>query len=273
MKRIAILGVSLLLLGFGCSDLNRKVSVQNPFITEEPSHEQFEATSRSIELKKGLSLNIRPTFLGVTGTVNDILATEDGLTEVEVTEVDESFKISWSKSDETNGTLNASKFSMADSMTLPAFWDEGDQEISYNGIIWLSYEVFEELTNEGQTEWGLGLSNNILGTTSDLLRLFRSVADKLFEEDKTPAQTKSPFTITAKGDPVVFPLRVNGKIENVSVVLAEGWFANYVILNNPQNPLILKVNINPLAVGALDTFKDLGVDTQSVGYEVTSVSF
>jgi len=273
MKRIAIIGISLLLLGVGCSDLNKKISVQNPFITEEPSHEQFEASSHAIELKKGLNLSIRPTFLGITGTVNDILATEDGLTEVEITEADQSLKISWSRSDETNGTLNASKFSMADSMTLPAFWDEGDQEITYSGIIWLSSEVFEELTKEGQTEWGLGLSNNLLGTTSDLLRLFRSVADKIFEKDNTQEKIKSPFTIIAKGDPVVFPLRVNGKIENVSVILAEGWFANYVILNNPQNPLILKVNINPLAIGALDTFKDLGVDTQSVGYEVTTVSF
>ena len=62
------------------------------------------------------------------------------------------------------------------------------------------------------------------------------------------------------------------KIENVGVLSARSWFADYVILKNPENPLVLKVSVNPLAAEALNVFAPLKIDTREIGYEITSIS-
>lgn len=275
MKRVFAFVLLLPLLGAGCDfdfDLNRKVTVRNPFQTEDVSVERFKERSLSLALEKDASYELRPTFLNVTGTVSDVLGHEDGLRRITVTEVEkEDLVLEWSAKDgdtEREGMIEAKDFRASQRMLLPAFWKEGGTELDKNGVIWLSPTAFRELRDEGRTEWQLGIGNTVTDAASSALQKFQEVVGKLFGEEE---EARTAFTLEKKGEIQAFPMRIDGKVDHLRAIQASSWFADYVILDNPANPLILKLNINSVAVGAMDAFIPLGVDTKEIGYEITAI--
>ena len=65
-----------------------------------------------------------------------------------------------------------------------------------------------------------------------------------------------------------FELRVDARRTVVRTILARNWFAEYVVLDSEDNPLILRTTLNPLSGGALDVFSPL-MDLKAVlGYQV-----
>lgn len=275
MKKLFLFFLLFPLLGAGCNfdfDLNRKVTVRNPFQTEEVSAERFEERSRSLAFEKGVSYELRPTFLNITGTVSDVLGQEDGLRRVEVTFADATgFDLAWSMKDgetEKAGNIFVESVVAADRMFLPAFWEEGDTALNDNGVIWLSPSAFRELNEDGRTEWQLGIGNTVTDAASDALQKFQEIIGKLFGEEE---EVTTAFTLEKKGEIPAFPMRIDGRVEHLKAIQASSWFADYIILDNPENPLILKLNINSVAVGAMDAFIPIGVDTKEIGYEITAM--
>ena len=67
-------------------------------------------------------------------------------------------------------------------------------------------------------------------------------------------------------------LIVNGKETKVSVIRAHNWYGEMVVLNNPQNPLILRMSFNPLTTAAAEIMgKEKGLKTL-FGYEIKSLN-
>lgn len=224
-------------------------------------------------LQEGLSFSLRPSFLGVTGTVSDVLGAEGERT-VRVTAVEpgKNFSLEWETTDES-GSIAVREYAGSRDLFLPVFWKAGVAELAGNGVLWLSPEAYAELTDRGSTDVRLGLGGGALERAADLLASFNAVISRLSQSATSTAPAlPEPFLTAFKGESAVFPLRIDGNVENVRVILAKSWFADYVILKNPENPLVLKVSVNPLAAEALQVFAPLKIDTRAIGYEITSIS-
>lgn len=302
MKRFLLMGAAMVLLGAGCIpdiDLNQKVTDLNPFKTEAVSRTRRLETTRGIGFTHGQTLTIRPTFLGITGTVADVLGEEDGKMEAKL-DLSNGSAFEWVRKDyreteesmerralhiseglegappesefqsrTTEGRLTFKKTEDDRRMLLPLFWDEGDTEVSKNGILWLPQDAHGRLKQGQKVEWSLGLGISALDTASDILTKFNDTVEQLFGEDED--EGASPFDLELVTEDGIFAIRIDGKVETVEVLQAKSWFADYIILDNPENPVILKVSVNPVAAGALEAFSPLGVDSKAIGYEITAI--
>jgi hypothetical protein len=274
MRRLSVIVATLLLVGAGCTGdiagfLGSKIRLPSlPFM---PSAGDPAAAALAVRSAPGTKILLRPTFLGVTGTLNDVLGTTEGLRIATIQSYGkDAAGLTWTEG-ERKGEVSAAKTAEAGAMLLPAFWKDGKTAIEGNAVIWLSAKAYAELAESGKTEWRVGLADAELGTAAALLKTFNGLAAKLSASATATAPAASPFLLAVTGDDVVFPLRVGGKIENVRAIRATSWLADYLILKNPENPLILKVNVNPLAISALNAFKTLGIEPDKIGYEAVGV--
>ena len=272
--RSATLVAALILAGAGC-DLSTKITLKNPFGLIRGGVDDSATATAAVRLEQGFGFSTRPSFLSVTGTISDLLGA-DGERKTTVESVsDDAVKISWKETKdgkERSGTVTAAGRAEADEMLLPAFWKEGDVSVSGNGIVWLSKDAFAGLKADGVTEWRLGLpGEKTVGTVDAALKAFNSISASLSGTASASA-TSTPFTLRKTGSSANFPLPWNGGSATFRVIFASSWFADYAILDNAENPLILRVSVHPLALTALDKLQPLGVDAKAVGYEVVSLT-
>ena len=157
-------------------------------------------------------------------------------------------------------------------MLPPVFWKPEQATLEGNAGLWLSRSAYDELLSRGATEWRLGFGDAALGAAAKALKTMQTVSTLLAGASGTPGAAIEPFRLELKSAATILPVRLDGRLEAVQVLLARNWFAEYVILKNPENPLILKVSVNPLAVEALKAFEPLKIDTATLGYEITSLS-
>jgi hypothetical protein len=69
-----------------------------------------------------------------------------------------------------------------------------------------------------------------------------------------------------------YPLTVNGKEIRVKAIRARNWFGEIVVLKNPENPLVLKLSLNPLTYGAAGAVAK-SADLKNVfGYEIAKLN-
>lgn len=302
MRRLILIVGALTLLGVGCIpdiDFNRKLTDVNPFGTDSVSRAKRIEDTRSIRFEDGLSLVLRPTYLGVTGTVADVFGDEHGRTEARL-DLSSGSALEWKRADRreteesvanrdahesegregsppprvfaivtTEGRLNFVRSEEDRKMLLPAFWQEGESTVLDNGILWLTKDAHARLKQGQKVEWSLGMGSPVLDTASDILGAFDGAVEKLFGDGEDGKG--SPFDLELVTEDGLFAVRIDGRVETVEVLQVKSWFATYLVLDNPDNPLILKVGVNPVAASALDAFSPLGVDTKALGYEITEI--
>jgi hypothetical protein len=270
-----ILTSALLLLGAGC-DLGAKVSLRWPFELSKPEAPDVSEAAMALKTSIGATLVIQPSFLGVTGTLADLVGSVEGVKTATVKAFGPGARaeIEWTEKSapERSGTVATESSEAAHEMFLPVFWKPGERAKTAASLIWLSPEAWRELDGKGSTEWKLGLGGEAsVDAALKTLQAFNDLASRLSGGSAASATATSPFRMRATGSPA-FPLRVDGELVNVKTIKASSWFADYVVLANPENPLILKVSVNPVAVGALDALKPLEADVSALGYEITSIS-
>lgn len=263
---------ALLLMGAGCQPVQRLQAALATFPRlRQPVHDAGEM-SRTIEFKPGLSFIIRPTSLGVTGSVDEVFGEEGRLLHVTVREADPeaSSLLEW-KTSAATGTLELRSFEGARAMLLPAFWPAGTGQAVQNGGIWMSRAAFASLQGEGSTEWRLGLAERALSVVSEAFQTFNTLAIA-YAGAASSSPLGSPFQLRKAGTSNTFPLLLNGRLELVRVVRASSWLADLLILDHPENPLILKVVVHPVARPALMALEPASVHWKEMGYEITSIS-
>ena len=261
----------LLLSGAGC-DLDARVGLRNPFIGIPSPEDRSEAVTASLGRTSGASFVLHPSYLGVTGAV-DALIGAGTETRVRLTGSGTgTASIAWERGAET-GTVLSKGFERSRSLLLPAFWKAGEREADGNGLLWLSPEAYQELNTLGMTDLRIGLGDGAFDAASKALQAFNAIAKRLsVSATSTPSVPDRPFAAALKGESSVFPVRIDGKLERLRVLTVRSWFAEYVILKNPENPLVLKVSVNPVSMEALRAFAPEGVDPQAVGYEITALT-
>ncbi len=151
----------------------------------------------------------------------------------------------------------------------PAYWPTESIPAKSTSAIWVSNEVFEELTRTKTATVYFGITDQFLFGALNTAKQFSNAIDALKGEAKK-IEGKTDVDLTqADAELAEWPLNVNGKDIKVQVIKARNWFGEIVILNNPQNPLILKMTFNPLTKGVLDIVAGDGFLQTLLGYEIT----
>lgn len=175
---------------------------------------------------------------------------------------------------ELSGSIAADALDDGSRISLPSEWQESEVELtgSANTVIWLSKSQYDELTATRYTHLAIGLFDASLQTAGDAAAAVKSLIVKITSDSGASAVAESDVTeISASADWGTYTLKVDGKNVRVQTIQAENKFASYTILANPDNPIILKVELKAWAYGteALGIISD---ELQISGYSITQIS-
>ncbi|MFA6131623.1 MAG: hypothetical protein WC702_00950 [Patescibacteria group bacterium] len=296
MKATSLLftaGLALLLVGAGCS---------SPPTTAL----EAQAASEAVALSAGSSLIIKQTVFGLGGVFAETVA-GNNLAEYQVSIYSFSpadlVAFTWTSTSEqeteasltarmtyeaTNhpigdsstaptpvyetvtktGSFDSTALNNAVNVLLPAYWAEGEQSFEDNSIIWLSKQQYDGLVNTKTATLSLGLFDEKISSLLEMSDKVQGALNALQQKAETASQSEDIYKLTAKDSWQTYSLTIDGKEQTVQTIEASNWFGSYVILANPENPLILKATLNPFALGSFDLSSPL---SSFLGYEVTEI--
>lgn len=157
-------------------------------------------------------------------------------------------EIEWSVTKDgvsTTGTVTNINLQNSHAAQLPAYWQKGKQSLADEKTgIWLSDDAFQELSRTKQTILNYGIFDEDAQTISKSDPGFKTAYDALRQRAGTDGKTHDLTLMKADAEPIEWKLSVNGKERTVSAWKARNWFGEIIVLNDRQNPLILKLNLN-----------------------------
>ncbi|MBI4138565.1 hypothetical protein HY479_00235 [Candidatus Uhrbacteria bacterium] len=306
---ITLPGIALALVGAGCE--RPQDLVAPPPAPAELKRSTFdgltaaEATAR-IHLVRGSVLEMRQTIFGFGAKLGALLAGEDKegtrIVVIDRFAPREVAGVNWrlNTTRETDASVKARAdaakqkkpapesvyerfvfdgsiegFNLKDAHTLylPTFWPDKDSAGAFGTSgLWLSADVFDSLSRNRVGTLDFGLFDPALQGVFAAEDGLGSAIGALKTHVKTIEDRVDVNLLKGEADLVDWPLRVNGEEIKVQAIKARNWFGEIVVLNSEQNPLVLKLTVNPLAAGVTDLLKGIGVLSTAMGYEVTSLS-
>lgn len=184
-----------------------------------------------------------------------------------------------------SGAIASHSMNDADTLLLPSQWPEDDGGVVPESLIWLSKTTYDELVNTRSTSVSLGLFDESLMRVEEATSQFKSFIDKASDliapligggegetSDEEAVLEDELTMVKAESDWGEYTLYVDGVRTSVRVVNASNAFASYAILANPENPLILEIQLTPLSRGHLDLLSASGLAEGFGGYEVISLT-
>lgn len=167
-----------------------------------------------------------------------------------------------------SGSCASTGLDDAVNVLLPAYWSEDGQALEDNSLIWLSKKQYDDLVNTKETTLSLGLFDAKLADLVSMTDAVRNAINTLQQKAEQASEGEDIYKLTADDDWKSFSLTIDGEEKTVRTLEASNWFGSYVILANPDNPLILKATLNPFALGSFDLSSPL---FSFLGYEVTKI--
>jgi hypothetical protein len=169
------------------------------------------------------------------------------------------------------GSLNNLDLKNSHKLFLPAYWPTDQAEIAGLSAIWVSVDVLEELqkTKNSTIYFGI-LDSTLFGAMGSAKEFSDSI--KALQTDVSKTSSAIEVDLTKADDPSDWELMVNGEKVTVQVIKARNWFGEIVVLNNPQNPLILKMTFNPTSAETLASLSGADFLKSLLGYEVTQLN-
>lgn len=169
----------------------------------------------------------------------------------------------------TEGTLTDLDFTKSHAMYLPIRWPEGksgDRE----SAVWVSKPVFEELSRTRNSTVYLNVIPALLDAARNATGLAGAIEQFRQKENSVIERTDTDF-MKVEGDLVDWPLLVNGERVNVKAMKARNWFGEIVVLNNYDNPLVLKLDVGPPVEGAEGASPEMNLLKAIASYEINSI--
>lgn len=171
------------------------------------------------------------------------------------------------------GSVTSSGLASGGRLYLPSEWPEGEVANvgEENSVLWLSKTRYDELAATRHTNLALSSFDANLAGLAKAADAFKDLLSKL--------QSGSPVEVSAEEVDITeieadaawgkYTLQVNGKKVRVTTIQAENKLATFTILADPENPLILKVELKAWAYGteALGFVTD---EFEITGYQVTN---
>jgi hypothetical protein len=171
----------------------------------------------------------------------------------------------------TTGTVMGINLRTPHTALLPAYWPAGPYDVVGERTgIWLSDDAFLELVKTRFTILNLGLFDEALNRAAQNVGELKDAIATLRRQAATEGARKDLTELESEDEFIDYALDINGERRMVSAIRAHNWFGEVIILNNRQNPMILKVSINPLIVGAEAVSGGAAVD-KLFGYEVRNI--
>jgi hypothetical protein len=144
------------------------------------------------------------------------------------------------------GTLVGTDLKSSRELYLPGLWRVTDANAMGTGALWLSAEVYENLSKSGLSTFDFGLLNVSLmeqvATSSGYLAESRAIRS---EAQRISDRTDVRLAKVTESD-IDWPLKINGVAATVKAFRVKSWFGEMVVLDSAQNPLVLKVDISEL---------------------------
>lgn len=175
----------------------------------------------------------------------------------------------------TTGTVKTDALNNAERILLPSYWPEGEYDVTgeENSVVWISRQQYDELVSTRSSHVAIGLFDSTLQNLIDFGEDLSGALAKLQGELATQeASNKDVTKLEADGDWGSMTLTVNGQPTTVRTVTASSLFADYAVLANAENPLVLKVSIKPLSLG-FGVLSTLSAVKSLAGYEITSITY
>jgi hypothetical protein len=161
------------------------------------------------------------------------------------------------------GTIAASGLDSAHAALLPLYWPLSEANTTETSLMWLSQEAFEELKHTQRTRW-----------SADVLTRFTYLPVWAIEQLNEETAERELY-LTAEPDFVDFDMAVNERRVQIQAIQAFDDFGNkYIILDDAENPLIVKFEFNAVSTGAIGVDAGIWTLIKAVfsGYQVVEIS-
>ena len=173
----------------------------------------------------------------------------------------------------TSGTLLGINLRASHSAFLPLYWPEGKEDLLGEKTgIWLGDDAFLELVNTRQTILNLGVFDDSINQAAKNVSGLKDAYDAMRQEADKQGKFQDLTLLQADPEFIEWPLTINGETRTVSAIRAHNWFGEVIILNNRQNPLILKVTLNPTTALASALGSKTSLVQNLFGYEVKNIT-
>lgn len=298
---LVILFTALLSAGAGCTP--------SWSLPERTTAEERGVNAEAIQLSSGNHVVVRGTVLGFGGTLAEDVGSTTGRRDVTIESFTpgQSADLSWSvrvrretpasadaraeyqatvsgisdgapeppvrtfEDVDVVGSLATTSLQDATALFLPAYWPEGDAGVvPNNGLLWISTDVYDALVDTRESTLSLGLFDDVLKPLQ-LADNVTNALSRLRGQAEETSRYKDIYKLEAQPEFGSTRVRVNGEPLVVRTIQASNWFGTYVILANRNNPLVLKVTLNPLSFGALSLLAPTHVLDAFLGYEIVDI--
>jgi len=172
-----------------------------------------------------------------------------------------------------SGTVMNINLKTPHSTYLPVYWGAGLNDLmNEKSGIWLTEDAFNELVRTRRTILNLGVFDSDANQAAKNVSELKTALDKLRKQADEDGKFKDLTLLEAESDFVDYVLKINGRRVTVSAIKAKNWFGEVIVLNNPQNPLILKVTMNPISSSASDALGgSFSFVDKFYGYEISNI--
>lgn len=291
----------LLTLGVGCTA---------PSWPKSSTPEERAINAEALRLTSGSKLIVRGTVLGLGGSVAEDLGSDVGRRTVTIDAYrpSQSVDLSWTlhlrreteasrsareiydaevkgisdnpppapkrafEEVDLSGAMASTSLQDATTIALPAYWVEGDAGIvEDSSLLWLSLKQYDELIDARTSTLSIGLFDDVTHSL-ELADDVTNALSRLRGQAEEASRYKDIYKLEAMPEFGSTRLVVNGEKKEVRTIQASNWFGTYTILANRDNPLIVKVTLNPLSFGALSLLSPTKILDAFLGYEIVEVT-
>lgn len=172
---------------------------------------------------------------------------------------------------QTTGSISGGDLGRSHTLFLPGYWRENDQMAFGTSLLWLSSDVYEDLAKLRNSSLDFGLFTPALIDQLPKSVEFTAALAKLKSTVNAIGNKKDVYYLEADKEPTQMKLVVNGKDVTVQTITARNWFGEIVVLDSKNDPLVLKVTLNPVALAAVDSVSGSNFLKEALGYEVTEI--
>lgn len=174
----------------------------------------------------------------------------------------------------TSGSIQNINLRGSHSAYFPSYWEATSTLLNEErSAIWLSEDGYQELTRTGRTVLNYGIFDESFERATKGFATVKQAMDEFRKKADEAATANTDLTLM-QVDPseTKYELMVNGEKKTVSIIKARNWFGEVWILNNQQNPMILKAKLNPFKSSVGDAIAgNEEFFNQFFGFEVTDI--